>query len=73
MLTFNMDLNPNWIGNIGLYKVKNDNIYNATWVDVNILSNSAELIGNKDYVEMFDCAKLRMVIFAMLCGLTSMF
>ena len=48
-----MDLKPKWIRNIGLYKVKNNNIYNVTWIDVNILSNSTELIGNKDYVEMF--------------------
>ena len=54
MLTFNVDLKPNWIWNIGLYKVKNNNIYNTMWIDINILSNSTELIRNKDYMEMFD-------------------
>ena len=51
---FNMDLKPNWIYNIGFYKVKNNNVHNAMWIDVNILSNSTGIIGNKDYVEMFD-------------------
>ena len=49
-----MDLKTNWIYNIGFYKVKNKNVCNTMWIDINILSNSTDLIGNKDYMEMFD-------------------
>ena len=51
---FNMDLKHNWIWNIRLYKGKNNDVYNTKWIDINVLSNNTELIGNKDYVEFFD-------------------
>ena len=51
---FNMDLKLNWIYNVRFYKVKNNNAYNAMWINIKILSHSTELIGNKNYVEIFD-------------------